>query len=144
MRCWAKNAGRIASHAFSAFSCRCGTGTQRMALRPENPLERHPREGGDVKLHHLYYLKACDSLWDGYSTHKIDTRPMLNVGLWICILLSKRLIIQIQVTTFYIFIYHTYVPYIICHIYIYHISYICIYMSYTYIYIYISYYRNII
>ena len=26
--------------------------------RPENPLERHPRHGGDVKLHHLYYLKA--------------------------------------------------------------------------------------
>lgn len=26
--------------------------------RPSNPLEQHPRHGGDVKLHHLYYLKA--------------------------------------------------------------------------------------
>lgn len=31
---------------------------QRIFARPENPLERHPREGGDVKLHHLYYLKV--------------------------------------------------------------------------------------
>ncbi|CAJ1428743.1 unnamed protein product [Effrenium voratum] len=26
--------------------------------RPPDPLERHPQEGGDAKLHHLYYLKV--------------------------------------------------------------------------------------
>mmetsp|Transcript_22602 Transcript_22602/g.39700 ORF Transcript_22602/g.39700 Transcript_22602/m.39700 type:complete len:84 (+) Transcript_22602:2-253(+) len=26
--------------------------------RPTNPLEQHPEEGGDPKMHHLYWLKV--------------------------------------------------------------------------------------
>eukprot|EP00435_Cladocopium_sp_Y103_P060341 s945_g22.t1 len=45
--------------------------------QPENPLERHPREGGDVKLHHLYYLKVRPEPDDEARTVRTTKTPRL-------------------------------------------------------------------